>query len=296
MHKYRIAHCFGIAALFLATPTAAEVLDNATVVDLISAGLGSEAVIAKIESSETAFDVSTSAIIALAQAGVSSDIIAAMIGSQDGQEQAAAGELSWDSPDPLVPHFPGVYLLSSHLDPPRMEVINATTSNQTRTGGFLGYALTGGLASMSFKTTIPNRNARLTAEGNRPTFYFYFDQSVSSLSRGASDSFWAQGSVTSPAEFSLVRFDVKRDRREAKVGSFSLLGGARQGVMSEDQIATEYTSVAPGVFEVRPAIDLEPGEYGFIYSAASGGGTGAAGVGAMTSRIFDFSIAGAIED
>ena len=48
--------------------------------------------------------------------------------------------------------------------------------------------------------------------------------------------------------------------------------------------------IAPGVYEVQPGQELETGEYGFLYSASTGGGVGVAGVGAMTSRIFDFSI------
>lgn len=280
---------FGLL-LAVSGTASAEVVSNQTVLDLEAAGLGDAAIIAKIETSETTFDTSTTAIIALSQAGVSSDVIAAMIAAGRSNEVRAEQELSADSPDPTVPHYPGVYLLADWLPEPRMQSIDATTSNQARTGGFLGYALTGGIVPMRFKTAIPNRSARVFAAQRRPVFYFYFDQSVGSLSSGVRDSFWASGAVTSPAEFSLVRFDIRRDRREAEVGSFNITG-ARQGVADGDQIALTYETVSPGVFRVTPGIDLQPGEYGFIYSAATGGGgVGASGVGAMTSRIFDFSI------
>lgn len=282
------------ALLVFASPAIAEVLDNQQVMALVSAGLGDEAVIAKIETTQSTFDTSTPAIIALSQAGVSSDVIAAMITVGRAVEVQAAQEMSLDSPDPMVPHYPGVYLLADGLAQPQMLAIDATTSNQTRTGGFLGYALTGGIASMSFRTAIPNRSARVVTENTRPKFYFYFDQATSSLSGGARDGFWVSGAVTSPAEFSLVQFDVKRDRREARVGSFNI-AGARSGVMEEDQIAFSYTLISPGVYEVVPSIDLEPGEYGFLYSASTGGGPGMAGVGSMTARIFDFSIPGQVE-
>lgn len=285
-----------LSGMLVSTTARAEELDNASVVSLSDAGIGPEAIIAMIATSETNFDVTTQQVIALAQAGVPSDVIAAMVTARGADQRETAAEMSSDNPDPTVPHFPGVYMLNANGAAPRMEVINATTSNQTRSGGFLGYALTAGLAPMSFKTTIPNRNARINTADLRPKFYFYFDQAVNSLSNGARDSFWGAGAVTSPAEFSLVRFDVRRDRREAQVGRFSLIGGARQGVMTEDQIPFDYITISPGVFEVRPTADLEPGEYGFIYSASTGGGPGASGVGAMTSRIFDFSIAGEVED
>ncbi len=273
----------------VAAPAAAETLDNSAVVQLTQVGLGEEAIVAKIHASATQFDVSTDALIALKQAGVSSGVIAAMIEARSAGSVATGATASFDSPDPAVPHATGVYILKDWLADPKMEMIDATTSNQTKSGGLLGYALTGGLASMSFKTVIPNGQARTAATVARPVFYFYFDQANGSLSGGARDSFWATGAVTSPAEFSLVKFKVKKDRREVKVGSFNI-GGAKSGVMEKDQIGFDYDRIAPGVFRVQPQVDLEDGEYGFIYSARTGGGTGGAGMGAMTARIFDFSV------
>lgn len=281
---------FGFAALALAaSPAQAETLNNDTVVALVSAGLGDEAVIAKIDGSAAQFDTSTGALIALKNAGVSSAVIARMIAAGTAATVSANAAMSVDSPDPSVPHPAGVYMLADWLTPAKMAVIDATTSNQTKSGGFLGYALTGGIASMNFKTSIPNAHARVETSQPRPTFYFYFDQANQSLSNGARDGFWAAGSVTSPAQFSLVRFDVKKSSREAKVGSFNI-GGAKSGVMDKDRIPFTYTMVAPGVYEARPEQALPAGEYGFLYSASTGGGVGIAGVGAMTSRIFDFSI------
>jgi hypothetical protein len=285
----KIALCAAAVVLSVGTPALAETLDNSAVVALVKVGLGDEAVIAKIDSSATQFDTSTDALISLKNAGVSSAVIAAMIQSGRGANVSENAMGSLESPDPKIPHPSGVYMLADWLKPAKMEVIDATTSNQTKSGGFLGYAFTGGLASMSFKTAIPNSHARIVTSEERPTFYFYFDQSSRSLSNGAHDGFWAAGSVTSPAEFSLVRFDVKKDRREAKVGSFNITG-AKSGVMDKDRIPFSYNQVGPGVYFVRPEQPLEKGEYGFLYSASTGGGAGLAGVGAMTSRIFDFSI------
>ncbi len=284
----RVAVVLALALATAAVPAQAETLDNAAVVSLVKVGLGDEAVIAKIKASSNRFDVSTDALIALKNAGASSAVIAAMIEASNGASVSANAAFSADSPDPRVPHPSGIYLLANWLAEPRMQVIDATTSNQTKTGGFLGYALTGGLASMSFKTVVPGAQARIASTAARPTFYFYFDQANRSLSNGGA-SVWMAGAVTSPNEFSLIRFKVKEDRREAKVGKFNI-GGAKAGVMDEDRIAFTYSQVLPGVYEVKPDLDLAPGEYGFIYSSSTGGGPGIAGVGAMTSKIFDFSI------
>lgn len=285
----RKAIAAAVGLLLVGAPVHAETLDNKAVIQLVGVGLGDQAVIAKINSSATQFDTSTDALIALKNAGVSSAVIAAMIQASSGANVSANAAASLDSPDPKAPHPSGVYMLGDWLKPAKMLVIDATTSNQTKSGGFLGYAFTGGLASMSFKTEIPNSHARVQTSEERPTFYFYFDQANRSLSNGGNGSFWVGGAVTSPAEFSLVRFDVKKDRREAKVGSFNITG-AKSGVMDKDRIPFHYKLVEPGVYEVRPEQPLEKGEYGFLYSASTGGGVGLAGVGAMTSRIFDFSV------
>ena len=74
------------------------------------------------------------------------------------------------------------------------------------------------------------------------------------------------------------------------MGKFNI-AGAKSGVMDKDRISFDYAQISPGVFQVLPNAELQPGEYGFLYSATTGGGgVGIAGMGAMTSRIFDFSI------
>ncbi len=279
----------GAFALACAAPLAAETLDNDIVAELTEVGLGDEAIVAKIKQSPGSYDVSTDAMVALKKRGVSSAVIAAMIEASNSVGVSNAEVGSIDSPDPMVPHPPGVYLLADWLSEPKMRFIDATTSNQTKTGGWLGYALTGGIASMSFKTVVPNKSARTKSDVDRPKFYFYFDQASSSLSNRGGATFWNASTVTSPAEFSLVRFKVKKNRREAKVGKFNI-GGAKAGVMEKDQIPFDYERIAPGVFEVQPMVDLDNGEYGFIYSTSAGAGPGGAGVGATTAKIFDFSI------
>lgn len=268
-----------------ALPAHAETLNNDKVVQLLGFGLGDEAVIAKIKASDADYDVSTDALIALKKSGVSSPVIAAMIDASSRKTTKQNATLSVDSPDPSVPHASGIYLLASWLPEPKMVLINATTSTQTKTGGFLGYALTGGIASMSFKSVVPGASARTASDISRPTFYFYFDRSR----EGANSAVWNAGSVNSPAEFSLVKFDVKKDHREAKVVKFNI-GGAKAGVMDKDRIPFTATEISPGVFEVRPDEALVGGEYGFLVQTSTGGGPGMAGSGAMAAKIFDFSI------
>ena len=82
----------------------------------------------------------------------------------------------------------------------------------------------------------------------------------------------------------MVELMKKQGRREARVGSVNI-AGAKSGVMDKDRLAFRSNEIRPGVYEVTPAMPLKPGEYGFIFSLA-GAGTG----GALTARVFDFTV------
>lgn len=258
-------------------PVRADTLNNGTVVALVRAGLGPEAVIAKINASNGTYDTSTTALIQLKQANVPDSVIAAMLNRSTTPVLANAVTDS-TSPNPLDPHAPGIYL----LDPrgtSKMVRIDPILANQTKTGNIWGYALTSGLSSMKVKTVIPNPHARIQTGVPRPVFYFYFTQTgpLASVSQFGS-AFSAMAS--SPNEFSLIRLDQKKDRREASVGSVGVFSGVKTGISDKARVAFTYEDVAPGVFRVFPADELRPGQYGFLHSTNAGAG----------ARIFDFAV------
>ena len=165
-----------------------------------------------------------------------------------------------------------------------MSRMDATVSSQAKTGGIWGYALTGGIAPMSIKASIQNATAKLKAASGKPTFYFFFDDSNP---EGRQSSSWSSGStatVTSPNEFTLTKLRAKKGRREARVGRMNI-GGAKTGVMDSDRVAFDYEMVRPGVYRATPREAIEAGEYGFLQSISGGGSAGA-----MTARIYDFSV------
>lgn len=230
-------------ALVVATPLSAETLNNNTIVTLAQAGLGDEAIIAKIKASTASYELSTDQIIALKKQGVSGPVIAAMLAASS-PAPAPVAAFSMDSADPAIPHPPGVYLLMEGATP-SMKRIDATVSNQAKTGGIFGYALTGGIASISIKAAIPGENARTNTTSGKPVFYFFFDELNPDSARQAVT--WSSGtnaSVTSPNEFTLVRLMPKKGRREARVGSMNI-GGAKTGVMDKDQFLSTTIWFAP---------------------------------------------------
>lgn len=276
---FAAASCFSL--LFFSSQTAlAETLTVQQILELHALDIGDDAIIAKIESEDSVFDLSTDQMIELRRKGLSSAIIAAMLKTKDNAKPV----LSLDSPDPMVAHPAGVYVLHSAASGAKMERMNFTVTSQAKTGGIIGAALTGGIASASVKVAIQNEQAPVQT-GPRPKFYFFFDD----VAQQSSNATWASGAntfVTSPAEFTLIELNRKEGRREARVGSWNI-AGTKTGVMDKDRIAFRSSEVRPGVYEVTPVGDLATGEYGFIFSLGSSGTAGA-----MTARIFDFSVVG----
>lgn len=254
-----------------------ETLSNSTVISLVQAGLGPQAIIAKINASKGSYDTSTNSLIQLKQAGVPDAVIAAMLQRSSSPVLTNAVADS-TSPNPLDPHAPGIYLLDQR-GAGKMVRIDATMSNQTKTANIWGYAFTSGISSMKVKTVIPNATARVQALSRRPTFYFYFTQGgpLASVSQFGT-AFTVMAS--SPNEFSLVRLEQKRDRREAAIGSVGMFSGVKSGISDKARVSFTYEDVAPGVFKVTPSAELAPGQYGFVHSVTPGAG----------ARIFDFSV------
>lgn len=285
----KIGYAVAAVAMVAASPAYAETLTNRSIVALTASGVGDDVIIAKIRSSDTNFDVSTDQIIALKKQGVSGPVIAAMIAASSQPKQAAAPATARDrsqAPSPgsarrpananvAAPARPaGIYLVSGS----DLVRIDFNVSGQTRTGGFLGAMLTSGITATSIKTVLQGEHARVATSDRSPTFYFYLPDAANHANLS---SFEAQStSPISPNEFSLIRLFEKKGRREARIGKASI-GGVRSGVIDRDRIEFQFDEVRPGVFSVRPATPMEPGEYSFVMIGA--GGTNVA-------RFFDFSV------
>lgn len=271
-------------AAFVSTSATAETLTIDAIKSLIAAGLGQETIVAKIRNSDGTYDLSTDQIIALKNGGFSDVIIAAMLDASSKSKAVAAAAYQNDSTDPMLPHASGVYVLGDWMTPAKMVRLDATTASQARTSNFFGAALSGGLSSVKIKTAVPNPTSKTRVRSARPTFYFYMDQANANAGIGALYFSSLGASVTSPSEFNIVRFDVKKGLRELTTGKASAFGGQKFGIVDKDKMAFTVSDVSPGVFKVVMNSDMPKGEYGFVYS--TGGGIG----GGAVSRVFDFTI------
>ena len=270
-------------ALCMSSAAFAETLTNDIVLSLVKAGLGQETIAAKVRNSDGDYDLSTAKLLDLKQQGVSDTVLAAMLDAFNKTKKAAAAAFQNESINPNLPHASGVYVLADWVEPKKMLRLDAATANQSRTSGMLGAMLTSGLASLKIKTAIPNESSKLKVKNTRPTFYFYFDQANAGGGVGSLYFSSLGASVTSPNEFSIVNFRVKKGLREVTTGKAGI-GGQKFGLVDKDKILFSTADVSPGVFKVTVDTALPKGEYGFVYS--SGGGLG----GGAVSRVFDFSI------
>ena len=178
--KFSMKLCCIAAATALCAAGAAhaETLRNDDVVMLLEAGLGEEAVIAKIEASDGEFVIDTQTLLSLRSKGVPSPVIAAMV-------KSASGTIKFDdaSPDPKIPHSPGFYLLDDTSGQSRTRKIDPIASTQTKTGGILGYAFTGGIASASLKAVLPGQTAQTQTSRRKPTFLSFSIRRVATSRR-----------------------------------------------------------------------------------------------------------------
>ena len=172
--------------------------------------------------------------------------------------------------------------------------IDANNSSQTKNTGGLASALTYGIAKAKTKAVLPNPEARIRSTDVRPTFYFYFDSNTTNLSQnGTGGGIFGLGggqtNITSPNEFTLLRFEIKNNNRQMDLGSLSITG-LKMGTSDKQRVAFDYEEIAAGVFRVTPVADLIDGEYGFIYSSNAGNIAAMYGMGGSSTKVFDFGI------
>jgi hypothetical protein len=270
-------------------PAAAqEVMNNDEVITLAKAGLNPALIVGKIKTSKTNFDLSTDSLIKLKQAGVTDDVVAAMLEAKSGKPISTAvsatstgaapvGETG-DPNDPMSKHNYGIYLYEEKDGVRKMTPVKAAVSAQNRTGGLFTSSLTYGISKVKTKSNLPGRNAALQLQTTTPVFYFYLDVTSGGLNT-------ASGIPSDPKEFTLVRFNQRSDNREVTIGKSNAFGG-KGGLSDEYVVEFKAEDLGNGIFKVTAAAELKKGEYGF-YLVNSGNSNTSAGVGA---KFFDFGV------
>lgn len=266
---------------------AQDSLNNDSVIKMVKAGLSDDLVISAINSKHGTYDSSTDGMIALKTAGVSDKVVAAIVYKNSGGQPLAVNTPPQPAnpDDPASPHEAGIYAYSDQAAAgSRMTMLEPSIYTQGKTGGVFASAVSYGIAKIKVKAVLRGARANTRVNDPQSVFYFYFEEQGAGLSHANSPIF---GGTSTPNEYTLLKFEVKKDTRETVVEKLNAYG-ASGGTDDKAVTAFTYTKLRPGVYKVTLAGPLQPGEYGFI----SGSGTAAvspyAGAAVSNSRVFDF--------
>jgi hypothetical protein len=263
-----------VGALLLATPALAQPFDNNAVMALHKAGLGEDTILAKIASLPCNYDTSTDQLIALKRAGLSDKIIASMVKRCTGAEKAQGVDEA--GLDPAAMHKAGIYLALGPQAGPPLKGLRPTISSAIKVVGN-GSILFPRLA----KVVVPLGHAQAISQGDRPTFWFYFNKADKRVNEFGGP---ATQAAQSPSEFSLVRLKVDGDVRQFIIGRVQPYVGVT-GIDPKYAVAFDVDEMGDGIFRVQMVRGLEPGEYAFVLPGTSGRNS--------TYQMYDFEVQGA---
>jgi hypothetical protein len=261
-------------------------MTNQDVTEMVSLGLTDDLVIDKIHAAEaTDFDTGMVGLKALKAAKVSDAVIRAMINPHpkelsSGPTASRSIFANANPNDPNANHDPGIYMYAKVKDGLQMVMLEPNVYSQGKSGGVFKSAMTYGVAKIKWKAVVQGAHSNIKVNDSNLIFYFYFEESSPGLSHA---SF---GGTTTPNEFTLLKFDEKKDSRETVVMKANAFG-ASTGTDEKANTGFSATKLRPGVYKVVPNDPLKPGEYCFLSSLGIGPyGAGSAGA----SRLFDFSV------
>jgi hypothetical protein len=199
-----------------------EVVTNQTVVEMVNAKLPADVIITKIQTAQTNFDLSTDGLVKLNQSSVPADVIKAMMqkNSAAASVVSTAAAPSVDPLDPTAWHDPGIYIHASNGREKKLIMLEPTVYSQGKSGGQFASAMSYGIAKIKWKAVVRNAHANVKIGDPQAVFYFYFEE------KGAGLSHPQFGGTSTPNEFTLLKFDVKKDTRETTVMKANAFGSS----------------------------------------------------------------------
>jgi hypothetical protein len=267
------------ASLCFAQP--ASKITNHDITDLVSAGLSDEVILDKIHAAPaTDFDTSAEALKALKAANVSDTVIGAMINPTPAALSTAPTAVNADPNDPAAAHDPGIYMYAMGDNGAKQMTLLEPTVYQGTAAGSAGFMLSFGIAKVKAKAVVRGAHATVKSNDSNMVFYFYFEEANPGLSYASYDI------PTTPNEFTLLKFEQKKDSRETVIMKANAFGSS---VGTDEKANTNFTftKLKPGVYKVTPNAPLSPGEYCFLSPARI---RPHEGLPSGTSRLFDFEV------
>jgi hypothetical protein len=264
---------------------AQQTLNNDAVIKLAKAGLSEDLIVSTINSQAGTYDTSADGIIALKTAGVTDKVVAAVVAKANVPTTTAVPATAAPAPsapdpdDPASPHDPGVYLLTTdHSGQRKMVFVERAGAGNAKTAGVLAHAFTYGIVKAKLKADLPGPRAAIRASEARPTFYMFFPPMNGQSGLGGTDT------ITSPSQFSLLSLEDKKDHRETAIEK---IGFASASVGNDEKRSFLFTSdrIRANVYKIVVNSNLKAGEYAFIASTRVAGTASGASV-----VIYDFGV------
>ena len=236
-----------ILLAFCSLLVAQQMLDNASVVKLVKAGLSDDLIVSTINASPGTYDTSTNGVIALKTAGASDKVVTAILlrasggapAANAGPPAAAASALPAGI-DEVGAYYKDKTGAWTALMP---EIVNF------KTGGVLKSLLTDGIVKGDLNGHISGVHAKTSA-----TFPVVVAVYV------------PEG--TAITEYQLLRLRVNNDSREFR----SVTGGVVHvtGGATRDAVEFQAEKLAPRVYQITLQGSLGKGEYGLLPPGAVG--------------------------
>ena len=143
----RILRLMSCLLLVTATVATAETLTNDSIIQLHKLNFGDSVIVQKIKASTCNFDTSVDALKTLKDAGISDEVLQAML-LVSGSVKAApapvvaapAGAPAGDPNDPKAAHASGIYLYEEVDGKPKMTLLSPSRVEDVTSGGGWGMA------------------------------------------------------------------------------------------------------------------------------------------------------------
>jgi len=230
---------------FCSLVAAQQAMNNDAVVKMAKAGLSDDIIVATINSSPGTYDTTPDGLIALKQAGVSDKVISAIVNKSAAPPAAPAPAAPPSEALPAAPALPpGVDSVGVYFRVPdgRWQEVTAEVVN-FKTGGAVKHLATVGLVKGDLNGHIGGKQSHLRLK-TPASFIFYVPEG------------------RSPGEYQLLRLRVNNNNREFR----SVTGGIAHvtGGAIRDDVDFASKKIAPRVYEIVLNADIGKGEFGFL--------------------------------
>lgn len=164
-----------VLVVFAPLLIAQQAMNNDSVIKLCKAGLSDDLIVSTITASPGNYDTSADGLIALKAAGASDKVVAAIVSKASAPVVAVAAnppvQAATDPDDPMTPHDPGVYLMTTgHDGKSKMLFIDRAGAGNEKTSGVLTHAFTYGIVKAKMKAELPGPRATVRSQDARPVF------------------------------------------------------------------------------------------------------------------------------